>query len=195
MSDYVRFTLVLTVVCTAAAGGIGGIYALTEKTIIEKARETERLARTDVLPDAKSFEQLAEGSRVYAGRDDEGKTVGYVAVGKAGGYGGELSVMVGLDTDGKIVKAAVLIHNETPGLGAESAKTFSEDTLLDVCCGRSTGRTYSWMDQFGGKKKVDLAIGKGIDARTGCTITSKAIVEAAKDAIGEIEKQLDAKSD
>jgi Na+-translocating ferredoxin:NAD+ oxidoreductase RnfG subunit len=43
------------------------------------------------------------------------------------------------------------------------------------------------MDQFAGKKPDQLDLSKGINAKSGCTITSKAIVNAAKDAVKKIE--------
>ena len=191
MSNTVRFTLVLTLACAAAAGGVGGIYLLTEEPIAQKALETERAARTKVLPQAKTFERVGD-TPVYAGRDENGSTVGHVAVGEARGYGGKLTVMVGLMRDGTIAEAAVLTHHETPGLGAECAKEVSDDTFWSMCAGNASGVKHSWMDQLRGKRKDDLKIGAGVDARTGCTITSKAIVEAAGTAVKKIE---DAKKD
>jgi electron transport complex protein RnfG len=188
MNNTVRYTLVLTIVCAAAAAGIGGIYILTKEPIRKKAEETESAVRKAVLSKAETFEAL--GDNVLAGKDAQGNVVGYVATGEAGGYGGKLTVMVGLDADLKIVRAAVLSHNETPGLGAEMGKTQTEDTLWTVLGGGERSKGTSWMDQFGGKKLSQLEVGSGIDAKTGCTITSKAITAAAKAAVEQVEAAL-----
>jgi len=190
MSNTVRFTLVLTIVCLAAGGGLGGVYLLTQEPIAVKAYQTEGEVRRAVLPDAKEFREVEESSAVYAGVAEDGAVVGYVAVGEARGYGGKLEVMVGLTKNLAVVKAAVLTHNETPGLGAECARTLSEDTLWTVLFGGERTEGTSWMDQFAGKRKAQLGLGSGIDARTGCTITSKAVVEAAKAAIETVERAL-----
>ena len=38
------------------------------------------------------------------------------------GYGGAISVMTGIQTDGQISGVVILSHNETPGLGADAEK-------------------------------------------------------------------------
>ena len=193
MSNTARFALVLTIVCLVAGGGVGGIYLLTRDPIAVRAEAEERAVRMQVLPQAKVFRELVKDSAVYAGLDSEdGQTVGYVAVGEAQGYGGELTVMVGLDKDLVIAKAAVVKHSETPGLGADCAKLQSKDTLWTVLFGGERTKATSWMDQFSGKRKGQLVLDAGIDAKTGCTITSKAVVKAARAAIEKVEKNLPA---
>jgi len=188
MSNTVRFTLVLTTVCLAAAGGVGGVYLLTKAPIAEKAALTEREARTEVLPAATAFDVIDPDAGVYAGRDADGKLVGYVGVGEARGYGGTLRLMLGLDPAGRVVKVTVLSHSETPGLGAELTKVQSEDTLWKCMGGGKRSPGVAWTDQLAGKTVDQLEIGKGVDAKTGCTITSKGITDAAKDAIRHIDK-------
>lgn len=189
MSNTTRFTLVLTIVCLAAAAGVGGIYLVTREPIAERARQSRASLQKEVLPQAETFRELAPDSGVYAGLKD-GKTVGYVTSGEAAGYGGKLQVMVGLDTDLLVVKAAVLVHHETPGLGAELSKVQSTDTVWTVIFGGERSKGTSWMDQLSGKRKAQLVLGSGVDARTGCTITSKAITEAVRNAIEKVEKLL-----
>ncbi len=193
MSDFKRFTLVLTAVCVGAAIGVGGVYRLTEGPIAEKQRMTEDLLRKAVLPGATFFRDLQdEGARVAgvceAYDREGGALLGYTAKGEGKGYGGRLEVMVGLDKDLAIVKAAVLLQGETPGLGAELGKVRTKDTIWSVIGGSATGKGESWMDRFAGKRKAQLELGKGIDAKSGCTITSKAIVAAAREAVDAVEK-------
>jgi len=99
-------------------------------------------------------------------------------------------VMVGLSPELALVKAAVLKQNETPGLGAELGKTQSADTIWTILFGGNRTPGTSWMDQFDGKSKAQLELGKGIDAKTGCTITSKAIVTAARSALEGVEQAI-----
>ena len=191
MSSYVRFTLVLTLICIGAAGGVGVVYLFTRGPIAQKAYLTECELRSKVLPGSRYFREVSEGSGVFAGRAaEDGPVLGYVAVGEAGGYGGRLQVMVGLDTDLAVTAASVLSHNETPGLGAELTKVQSADTLWTALLGGKHSPTTSWMDRFAHKRKGEVALGSGIDAKTGCTITSRAIVNAARSAIDKAEKAL-----
>jgi electron transport complex protein RnfG len=195
MNPYVRFTLVLTAVCVGAAVGVGGVYIITQAPIAKKQRMTEDLLRREVLPGANFFAAVTDekgaDSGVCAGYDREGGAkLGYAAKGVSKGYGGELIVMVGMDTGLAVTKAAVLLQRETPGLGAELGKIKTKDTLWSVLAGSASGKGESWMDQFKGKRKEQLKIRGGIDAKTGCTITSAAIVTAARNAVEKVERAL-----
>ena len=192
MNEFSRFTIVLACVCVGAAVGVGGVFVLTQKPIAEKQRQTEDLLRKSVLPGATFFADLADekgaATGVCAGYDRQGGAlIGYVAKGESKGYGGRLEVMVGLAPDMTVLKAGVLLQNETPGLGAELAKVKTKDTIWDALLGKATGKGVSWMDQFSGKRPDQLELGKGLDAKSGCTITSKAIVAAARAAVKSIE--------
>ncbi len=191
MKEFSGFTIVLTVVCVAAAIGVGGVYLLTKDPIVEKQRQTEDLLRKAVLPGATHFEDVKDEkgapTGVSAGYDKTGGTlIGYAATGEGKGYGGRIVVMVGLSPDLVITKAGVLLQNETPGLGRELGKVKTKDTVWTLLRGQATGKGTSWMDQFSGKRPDQLALGKGVDAKSGCTITSKGIVEAANDAVNRI---------
>ncbi len=42
------------------------------------------------------------------------------------GFGGELKLLVGFDSEGKIYNYSLLSHAETPGLGSKAADWFKE---------------------------------------------------------------------
>lgn len=44
-----------------------------------------------------------------------------------GGFGGDVKVLVGFDTEGKILGYTILQASETPGLGAKAATWFQKD--------------------------------------------------------------------
>ena len=46
------------------------------------------------------------------------------------GYGGEVSVLTGIGTDGKVVGVTVLEHNETPGMGSKVTGTSFPRTVF-----------------------------------------------------------------
>ena len=93
----------------------------------------------------------------------------------AKGYGGTVSVMVGIGTDGAITGLEILSHAETPGLGANAVKPDFKDRFI----GKS------------GELTVDKTSNEGqnVQAITAATITSKAVVSAVNAitaAYGEI---------
>ena len=193
MKESLRFPVVLTLVCLGAALGVGGVYTLTKEPIEKRKADEARQARKAVSPEqATDFVALNDTNDIFKAVDVEGKTLGYVATGSARGYGGELLVMCGFDTDLHVLGVAVTSHSETPGLGAELVKIKSNQTLWGLLgLDKSEVKCECWLDQFKGMTGADLAPDAGkVDAKTGATITSNAITEAVYQAVQKIEKHL-----
>ena len=99
----------------------------------------------------------------------DGGIIGYVVVNSEKGYGGDISVMTGVDADGKVTGVNILSHGETAGLGANA----TNESFRDQFKGLVNGITVS----------KDKAGENSIDALTGATITSRAVVRAVNAAI------------
>ena len=95
------------------------------------------------------------------------KAVGYAVESiSKNGFGGEVPLMVGFDTEGTILNINVLEQKETPGLGTKMA---DEDNALL----RSIKDKKAWEIEF--KVKKD---GGELDALTAATISSRAYYDA-----------------
>ena len=103
----------------------------------------------------------------------DGETVGYCMEVLPSGFGGTLTVVVGINTDGTVAGAKVTSHAETPGLGA---KAQADPT---------------WIPQFAGKPADgSLAVtkdGSDIVPITGATITSRAVTKAVNTAASYVQ--------
>jgi electron transport complex protein RnfG len=104
----------------------------------------------------------------------DGTEVGYafLAVGK--GYGGEISILVGLKDETTIKGITIISQTETPGLGSRIAES-------------------SFTDKFAGLNIADVALrqeGGQIDAITGSTISSRAVIDAVRTTAMEKVKLL-----
>lgn len=165
-SNLVNMVLSLTLVCLVCSALLGGVYAMTSGPIADAqaAKTAASIARVlpafDVQPEQKSVE--VEGVE-YTYYDVPGSGVAVLST--VSGFGGPLSLMVGIDNEGKVVNSVVLSHSETPGLGAK-------------CSTES-----SFIDQFKGFDPATqrLAVrkdGGDIDAITASTITSRAYTAA-----------------
>lgn len=172
LKEYAMPTVVLFIICFAATLLLGLTNSVTEPKIEQLAQETEQKSRQTVFPDAASFGDVTspeEGTTIVPALDSAGKVIGYVVVNSEKGYGGEISVMTGVDTEGKVTGVNILSHGETAGLGANA-----------------TGEKFR--NQFIGLVK-DITVSKdkpgdnSIDALTGATITSRAVVRAVNAAI------------
>ena len=98
------------------------------------------------------------------GKDAAGNVVGYALSVSSKGFGGDVTMALGLTPDGEVKKISFTELNETAGLGMRA----NED---------------SFKDQFPGKSgSVSLVKGDAgenqISALTGATITSTAVTNA-----------------
>ena len=106
--------------------------------------------------------------QVYRGiRDHQVTAVAYRIIGY--GYAGEIELILGLDSDGRILGVRVLSHAETPGLG-DKIEDRKSDWILGFN-GKSLENTTT--DQWRVKKD-----GGEFDQFTGATITPRGIVKA-----------------
>ena len=178
-SNLKNMTLVLGLTCLLCSAVLGGAYALT-KNPIDKATE----ARTNravgaVLPafDKTTYESVEADGKTYSyykAVDKAGKTVGYAVESTVIGFGGPLSVMVGVTPDGVVYNTSVLSHSETPGLGAK--------------CNTDAKFMAQW-EGFDPSAKI-LSVkkdGGDVDAITASTITSRAYTEAVKNAVDAVK--------
>ncbi|MFT5808769.1 MAG: electron transport complex protein RnfG [Moritella dasanensis] len=116
----------------------------------------------------------AEPQRVFtATKLDE--TVGYAIEGIApAGYNGNIKLVVGIDTLGKVTGVRILGHNETPGLGdkVEYRKSNWLDDFVDQTL--TTENAHTW---------AVTKDGGDFDSFTGATITPRAVVSSVKDIL------------
>ena len=109
--------------------------------------------------------------------DKDGNVLGSVVVNVAKGYGGDISVMTGVDKDGKVTGVNILSHSETAGLGANAVKESFRDQFVGLVKGITVSK--------------DKPGENSIDALTGATVTSRAVTKAVNAAI---EKFLSARN-
>ena len=174
MAEILRMTAFLVLVCAVSAGALSFTNAQTKPLIDEQNRKKEEAARREVLPGAETFEEAGEG--FLRGFDGSGKLLGHVGKAHAKGFGGEVEVMAGVDLRGNITGVKVLKHKETPGLGTNATDP-KGPVILSML---TKGRDGMWL------KKDDPA--GEINAITGVTITSRAITDAVRRILEELNE-------
>ncbi|MGM0366278.1 MAG: RnfABCDGE type electron transport complex subunit G [Actinomycetota bacterium] len=159
----------LTVVVLVSVALLMGLNTVTEP-VIEAQRKSQIIEMLeDIFPLMTDFKQEDE---IYYILQD-GQEIGYAFIARGSGYGGEISIMVGLDSDLLINGVSIVSHIETPGLGSRIEEE-------------------EFTNQFKGLGAGDLALeieGGQIDAITGATVSSQAVVLAIRE---EIEEKLKA---
>lgn len=115
--------LVLPVICLVLGMALAGVYNMTAPVIAEVEKQTANEARREVLTEADDFTLVERDfgeelgiTECYKANNGAGATF-MVA---SSGYGGDISMMIGIDKDGKITGIKILSHSETPGLGAKT---------------------------------------------------------------------------
>lgn len=192
MRDYIRLAGVLLIVCAIAAALLGYTNEVTYDKIQEQLVKASDEARKEVLPDADTFEKLDDaafasiGSKhnfvkeVYIAKKGSDIT-GYAVKVAPKGYGGAVSVVVGITTDGTIQGIKVGDHTETPGLGANATKPAFQ--------GQFAGKTWEnplSVIKSGTPKDNEIA------ALSGATITSRAVTNGVNQAL-DAAKELSGK--
>ena len=149
-ADFVLPIVILTVICLVCSGLLGFFNSLTSPIIAETEAAEAAKARAEVLPEADSFTELTEwkdlkpeGSFVTAVyKADNG--AGYVFMVTGNGYGGKgtMKLVVGMTTDGAVVKTVTQQHSETAGMGSKTAD--------EPYRSQWEGKTVDTMDQVDG---------------------------------------------
>ena len=181
----IKDTLALLAITIAAALCLSLVHMLTSPKIAEaEAKEktdsfylvSEGAASFEPI-DASEVDRFNEGKtgayvvEAYEAKDGEGNFVGTVVSAVShNGYGGDVVMSVGVGVDGAITGVRVTSMSETSGLGANC-------------------QDEEWIAQFKGQTAAEIGYvkngdpGEGqIDAITGATITTKAVVEAVNTA-------------
>jgi len=166
--------IVLGGVCLVAALFLGFSYTLTKDKIDLQIKIDLNRKLTQVFAQATEFRPAEGYFIVYQGKD----IVGYVAVAESPGYCSLIKVIVGMDLNNKIAGIRILEFAETAGLGTKVAEP-------------------DFYNQFVGLTSADMNLrkyGGKIDAITGATVSSKAVIEGVKNIlVNKLEKLVENK--
>ncbi len=160
-STWYNMALVLTGIAVVAGAALGYVNSMTAPTIQAIMAQQEKDAEMEVL----------------AGQEGTA-----VKVSDPKGFGGTLTVMVGLAPNGTVLGYKVLESSETPGLGAKAQEWFQKGQKGDII----------------GKQAGNLTVSKDggeVDAITASTITSRAFLRCINAAYKTLsESTADGKS-
>ena len=160
----------ITVVVFASVGLVTWTDSITEDKIEEQKEQQIQSMLKEMFPSMSEYTFEDDIYTIYF----DGASVGYafLAVGK--GYGGDIDILIGLEDETTIKGITIISQSETPGLGSRIAES-------------------SFASTFAGVNIDDVALKKDggqIDALTGATISSRAVVEAVRITAMEKVKSL-----
>lgn len=182
-----RLTFTLLIICAVVAGILAAVNSITAPIIAASKEEKTRQAISTVLPGTTDVMEITFTDetgmvrKVYLAINQKAMTssvfvsagmgLGYAVEVAPSGFGGAITMMVGVSGDGKVTGVSIISHAETPGLGAVAAA--------------GTDKGVSFRDQFIGLIS-GITIGSGenqIDSLSGATISSQAIVDGVNAAL------------
>lgn len=158
--------LKLLIISAVTALLLAGVNALTAPRIAENNELEKKNAIAAIFPssdDCQLTDISADGVELVYLVLKDGDLLGYAASVSTMGFGGEIELMVGVTAEGTVKGIKVVSHSETPGLGSR----VDDEGYLSQYAG------------LGG----NLSIGSDVDAITGSTISSKAVLRGVNAAL------------
>lgn len=171
MKETIKLGLILLIIAAVSAG----ILAVTNNATKGKIAEMEMAGSVGALEEIfgtglefKAVEK-AELDAIMAANDDvkeifqslEGETVtGYAIKNVINGFGGEVTVLTGFNTEGQVVGLRVLENSETAGIGSKATEP-------------------DFVNQF---NDLDATAELSVEIVSGASVTSNAVIKAANNA-------------
>jgi RnfABCDGE-type electron transport complex D subunit/RnfABCDGE-type electron transport complex G subunit len=186
--------LILCGITLVAGVALSGVYGMTKDTIEEQQMAANAASYAEVCPEAENFSYDdtinaavdALGGEIYGtdfgkayinevavGKDASGNVVGYVISATSGdGFDGNITLSVGISTDGTVNGISFTELNETAGMGMLCA----EDAFKGQFAGVNT-------DKFILNKSGGSTADNEIDTVSGASTSSGAVVNAVNAAL------------
>lgn len=170
MKDTIKLIVVLTLICAISSALLAAVFRVTEKPIAMAREQRILQAAAKVMPAGLPMPEKVEiNQTTFFVAKKDGKVQAVATEGRSDkGYSGNIVLMIGMSSDGKLISYEVIQATETPGLGTK----MTSDSFKKPLLGRPL--TSEW------KVKKD---GGDVDAITAATISSRAVLDCICDAI------------
>lgn len=176
-NDIIKPVAVLLAICIIIPLALSLTNKITKDKIAELDEKNSRETMVDLI-EADNFTECEFGENEfnYYTAVKDGNIIGYIFKTAEKGYGGDVSVMTAVNTDGTVKSVAILdVSNETPGLGQNAAKESFYSQYADKKSGISLVKNGAESDK------------NEVNAVTGATITSTAVNKAVNTALKQFE--------
>ena len=172
--------LVLILASGLSAALAGADYGLRDR-IAGNSRQRLEKAVIEVVPGGTVSEPVeVSGVQMYRVKDDSGAFCGWATQAEGRGFQDRIRLMVGLSNDGgRVTGLTVLESNETPGLGDRIQQLEFRNQFV----GKSTEHPFT-------RSRPSVSADAPVDAITGATISSDAVIDAINSQINMVGKEL-----
>lgn len=163
----INYGLTLATICMVATGLLAVVNSLTKAQIEAQTQIEQTNSLKEIMPDADRFEPVKTKEEIdyYKAYAVDNTLLGTALKTKAKGYSSQVETLIGIKTDGTIIGIKILSQNETPGLGNRITKP-------------------AFTDKFKNQNINNIQV----QAISGATISSKAVIESIKKKGMEIKQ-------
>ena len=150
----------ITVIVFISVALISGTDSITKDKIEEQKELQIKTMLSEMFPEMSEYAFEDEIYTIYS----DGAVAGYAFLAAGRGYGGNIDILVGLEDEETVKGVKIIAQSETPGLGSRISEL-------------------SFTAGFAGVNVNDVILKKDggqVDALTGATISSRAVVEAVR---------------
>lgn len=164
----VRHGGVLAVAVALMVGLVFGVHNLTDFATVRTETKQQQELLSQVMPQATIRSETpyrASGAlSITAGYNNSG-LVGYCVEVQSHGFGGLMTAVVGVNTNGEVTGVAVTSHNETLSVGTQALES-------------------QYLDQYKGKSGTIRTSGSNaVDTISGATTTCEAVTDCVNQAL------------
>ena len=184
MKQIIKNTLVLLVITLVAGVSLACVHEVTKDPIKNAEEQAKNQAYAAVMPEAESFGELDANisnftfdssvslEEIKCAYDASGNKIGWVmSLVSSSGYGGDISIALGVKSDGTLSAMTVVSMSETAGLGAKCTS--------DAFTSQFSGIKAEKIEYVKDGKDAD----NEIDAISGATITTRAVTDAVNEGL------------
>lgn len=170
MKEIIKYAFILGLICFLASSVLAFVNGITEPQIKAQQAREEGSSLREVMAQSSDFKPYYEGDKIiyYDAYDSKGQLNGFVLKTQVKGYSSTIEALVGLNLKLEIVDTKILSQNETPGLGSR----ILEPSFL----GQLRGRNLDTFNQ--------------VQAITGATVSSSALLHSLQDKIAQLKDTL-----
>ena len=169
---------------TAVTALLLGIVNYSTAPVIQQIQDEKKAAAMSAVLQAEEYPKVegfvpaastsAAGTGTVAALYEAvqgGNTLGYVAEVTANGFGGAISLVVGVSPDCMVTGVSIIDHSETPNVGS---KVVGDQAVLDQAVGLGFPITVNGGDN-------------AFDAVSGATVSSRAVVSGINAALEAVD--------
>lgn len=168
---FLKPAIPLTVISVVIALLLAIVNSVTADRIVQNTLIEKEKAIKGIFAECEAFSSADQSHFSNSVSDAgsvsgaSGEIIGYYADVSPIGFKGEISLIVGTDTDGEVIGVSLLSASETPGVGTKATDS-------------------SYLSKYSGLKSEEVL---SVDTITGATISSRAVRQGISAALSTIE--------